>query len=218
MNNQWQLIDYLIEKKVLNTPEVILAFKAIDRADFIPAEVLTQAYLNEPLPIGFGQTISQPQTVAFILEQLKPAPGQKILDIGTGSGWQAALLAQVISHDHLNRLLPESERGQVISLEIQPELAKRARKNIAPYDFIRRKIIEVHCLNARWGYSSGAPFDRIISAARVEEIPPAWIEQLVCGGRLITPKGNHLIIGEKNKAGNLEIKTEANFSFVPFVK
>ena len=95
------LINSLISDGYLKTPLLIEAFKNIDRQDFVPEEYKNSAYINEPLPIGFEQTISQPLTVAFLMELLEPKPGEKILDIGAGSGWSAALLAYVVGKENL---------------------------------------------------------------------------------------------------------------------
>src|SRR3989344_5326068 len=103
------LLRELIQGKYLKTPRLINAFLAIDRKDFVPPDLSDQAYDNEPLPIGYGQTISQPLTVAFMLEELSPKPGEKILDIGAGSGWQTALLAYIVSGS--------KAQGKVVAIE-----------------------------------------------------------------------------------------------------
>ena len=96
INQQKELVDFLKEREVLNSANVISAFEAVDRQDFMPEEMKNLAYIDEPLPIGFGQTISQPSTVAFILERLDVQKGDIIFDVGSGSGWQAAMLAELV--------------------------------------------------------------------------------------------------------------------------
>ena len=191
---------------VLKTPRVIAALETIDRADFVPAELQLQAYLNKPLPIGFGQTVSQPWTVAFMLEKLQPAAGQKILDIGSGSGWQTALLARIVGN-----------QGKVIGLELIPKLHQQSVRNIARYNFISRRITELHCLNGAKGFPSEAPFDRIISAASIPDIPPAWLEQLAVGGRLVVPVDSTIVVMEKLAPDRFQTQTFPGFAFVPFV-
>ena len=112
------LVKELISSGYLKTPEIIDAFQKIDRKDFVSDEYKDRAYVNAPLPIGYGQTISQPLTVAFMLELLQPEKGNKILEIGSGSGWQTALLARVVG-----------DEGRVFAIELIPELEQFGRKN-----------------------------------------------------------------------------------------
>ena len=165
------LVDDLIKEGWLKTPRIIEAFRVIKRADFIPArigyaggvaggpeDIQNLAELNEALPIGYGQTISQPLTVAFMLEQLQPEPGDKILDIGSGSGWTTALLAYIVSQEanyksqitkpkftptpkfgvgakNTNYKL-QNQKGRVIAIEIIPELQEFGKKNVSKYNFL----------------------------------------------------------------------------------
>ncbi|MCK6462224.1 MAG: protein-L-isoaspartate O-methyltransferase [Candidatus Pacebacteria bacterium] len=216
------LIKELVDEGVLKTPAIIDAFNKIDRKDFVPEDLKDKAYLNAPLPIGYGQTISQPLTVAFMLELLQPEKGDKILEIGSGSGWQTALLAHIV-HDVRPATLNDSQRGRsdiygkVLAVELVPELMEFGRKNVAKYNFYKRKIAEFHCFNAVKGMPENAPFDRIISAAAGEEIPSAWKEQLKTGGRLVAPvKGSIILLTRKSET---EFKAEEypGFAFVPLV-
>lgn len=201
------LIDKLVAQGVLKTPVVIRAFQNIDRADFVPAELKNRAYENVPLAIGEGQTISQPLTVAFMLELLQPQAGHTIFDVGSGSGWQTALLAEIVG-----------ARGHVVALEIVPELCEHGKKNIEKYHFIERGTVEIHCQNASGGWPELAPFDRIIAAASATEVPPAWKEQLKIGGRLVAPVGTSLIVLQRRENGTFREQEFPGFVFVPFVQ
>ena len=124
------LVEFLIKEGWLKTPEIIKAFRKIKREDFLPDEMKSSAGLNEALPIGFGQTISQPLTVAFMLELLQPTAGDKILDVGSGSGWTSALLAKIVG-----------KRGRIIAIEKIKELKEFGEKNIAKYGFIKKEVV-----------------------------------------------------------------------------
>ena len=141
-----------------------------------------------------------------MLELLQPEPGNKILDVGSGSGWQTALLSSIVGED-----------GRVFAIELIPELEAFGRKNVSKYSFVQKKIVNFYCLTAANGLPEEAPFDRIISAASAQEIPPAWKEQLKIGGRMVVPiKDNvHLLI-KKNKS-EFEEEIYPGFAFVPFV-
>lgn len=211
------LVQLLEQAGVLKNPILIAAFEAVDRAYFVRSEDRLMAYLDQPLSIGYGQTISQPSTVAFMLELLDPKPGQKILDIGTGSGYQAALLSWVVSHDEFNKELAKNKQGKVFGLEFLPELAQMARKSLGHHGFIKEGITEVHCLNATKGYEAGEPYDAIISAASGEFIPEAWKKQLKVGGRIVAPIDHSIILLIKKEENEFETFRFEGFSFVPFI-
>jgi len=202
-----ELIEDLIRGKYLVTPRIIEAFKSIDRKDFVPQDLSDKAYVNEPLPIGFGQTISQPLTVAFMLERLSPNAGDKILDIGAGSGWQSALLAAIVGNN-----------GKVIAIERIPELVRTAKENIAKYYFIIKKIVEVIEGNGSHGYSKSAPYDKIIAAAATRELPLAWKEQLKIGGRIVAPIEHSIMVVDKTGDNKFDYKEYFGFSFVPLIR
>lgn len=201
-----ELIKDLISSGYLKTSAIIEAFQKIDRADFVPEEIKGEAYINAPLPINHGQTISQPLTVAFMLELLQPEPGNKILDVGSGSGWQTALLSYVVG-----------EEGRVFALELIPELEVFGRKNVSKYNFVQKKIANFYCLNAVNGLPEEAPFDRIISAASAQEVPSAWKEQLKIEGRIIMPIRDTLYLLIKKGENDFEEQQFPGFAFVPFV-
>lgn len=213
------LIKELIGKGYLKTPLIIAAFKKIDRKDFIPPELKDDAYGNYPLPIGFGQTISQPLTVAFMLELLKPKPGEKILDVGSGSGWQTALLACMVSRERNQKSKVKNQNeGRVVAIERIPELKKIAETNISKYNFISKKIVEVILGDGSKGYPSEAPFDKIIAAAAGEELPLSWKEQLKVGGKIVAPVKGSILVCDKLSKIEFREKEYFGFSFVPLVK
>ena len=202
------LASYLINAGALKTPMIIRAFDAIDRKDFVPPEFLSEAYADHPLPIGFGQTISQPYTVAFVLELLQAARGQIVLDVGAGSGWQTGLLASIVG-----------ERGQVLAIEIIPELLKRARKNLEKYHF---KNITFMVGNAHRDLLLPLSFDQIVVAAASEKVPENLLRALKIGGRMVLPIGRagsqDIVCLEKTSVENFSVSHFPGFMFVPLVK
>lgn len=200
-------VDSLVDSGVLSTPEIIKAFRAIDRADFVPEELHGEAYANIPLPIGAGQTISQPYTVAYMLELLQPQRGENILEIGFGSGWQTALLAHIVG-----------ESGHVTAVEIIPELCAQGNDNIAKYGFRERGVVEMHCTNGTDAYVAHSPFDKIIAAASGKEVPDAWRIQTKVGGRIVAPFGSSILQMIKKSDGTWEQHEHPGFAFVPLVE
>jgi len=200
------LIKELMEEGILKTPSIIDAFEKVDRKDFVPEELKDKAYLNTPLPIGYGQTISQPLTVAFMLELLQPEKGNRVLEIGSGSGWQTALLAHIVSGE-----------GKVFAAELIPELMAFGRKNVAKYGFIKKGIVEFHSFNATKGMPEEAPFDRIISAASGMELPAAWKEQLKVGGRIVAPVKDAIHMLVKKSETEFDESVYPGFAFVPLI-
>ncbi|PIP24821.1 MAG: protein-L-isoaspartate O-methyltransferase [Candidatus Nealsonbacteria bacterium CG23_combo_of_CG06-09_8_20_14_all_36_12] len=202
------LIDSLIEEGWLKTPKIIEAFRKIKRVDFLPKGMENLAELNEALPIGCGQTISQPLVVAFMIEQLQPQPGEKILDIGSGSGWTTALLAEIVG-----------DKGKVIAMEIIPELKKFGEKNVAKYNFIKRGQVQFICTDGSKGYEKEAPFDGILVSASIQqaEVPRTWKEQLKIGGRIVTPIGSSIWLLTKKSEKNFEEIEYPGFAFVPLI-
>jgi len=212
-NVKMTLIDYLIKEGWLKTPRIIDAFKKIKRVDFLPEDAKDLAELNEALPIGFGQTISQPLVVAFMLELLDPRPGEKILDVGSGSGWTTALLAKIVTSDK-----QQEKKGKVIAIEIIPELTKFGEKNVAKYNFIKKGIVEFVCADASKGYKKEAPFDKILASASAKELPWAWKEQLKISGRIVIPIGNSIWLFIKKSEDGFEQIEYPGFVFVPLIE
>ncbi|MFA5776365.1 MAG: protein-L-isoaspartate O-methyltransferase [Patescibacteria group bacterium] len=199
LKNQKNLVDYLVTARVLYTPIIIDAFKAVDRRDFVPPKALDFVYYDEALRIGYEQTISQPTTVAIMLELLQPQKGQRILDIGSGSGWTTALLSFIVG-----------DTGSVIGLEIIPQLVKFGQKNLAKYNFLQSKIVQAR-------KSLGLPgklFDRILISASAKQIPDELIDQLKLGGKMVTPVEYSLMLVEKDLEGNVTQKEIPGFTFV----
>jgi len=200
------LIENLIKDKWLKTPKIIEAFRKIKRVDFLPKEMENLAELNEALPIGWGQTISQPLVVAFILEQLEPKEGDKILDIGSGSGWTSALLGEIVG-----------EKGKVIAIEIIPELKEFGEKNVAKYHFIEKEIVEFICADGSKGYQKEAPFDKILVSATAKNCSLTWKEQLKINGRIVVPIGTSIWLFIKKSEKEFEEIEYPGFIFVPLV-
>ena len=200
------LVNYLIRNGVLKSEEIINAFLKIDRIDFIRDENKFEAYADYPLPIGYGQTISQPWTVAFMLELLQPQEENKVLDVGFGSGWTTCLLAEIVG-----------EKGRVYGIEIIPEIFDFGKKNIEKYNFIKKKIVEIKRGDGSEGWKEYAPFDRILVSASADEIPQNLIDQLNLNGILVIPDktGINQIIKKEN--GQIEKYHYYGFSFVPLV-
>lgn len=207
------LIKQLAAEGYLKTPEILEAFRAIDRAHFVGEENLDLAYENTALSIGYGATISQPAVVAFMFEKLRPLAGDKILDIGSGSGWTSAMLAKVTS----DKKQVTSDRGYVTAVEIVPELVERARATVTRYYPELAERITFIAGNALDGYPAGAPFDRIIAAASLaDKIPDAWKEQLIVGGKIVAPVRNAIRLVVKTGENNYKEEVSPGFIFVPF--
>lgn len=200
------LVRDLINRGVLKTPHIIEAFRRVDRAHFVPEEYREFAYADAALPIGFGATISQPYTVAFMLELLSPAPGNSILDIGSGSGWTTALLAHIVG-----------EVGNVYGIDVSPELV-RASENRVGYHYPElAERISLVSMNAKNGLLQYAPYDRIIAGASLLKlIPLSWKDQLNIGGRIVASVRDSIVTEKKMSESEYETEIHPGFAFVPF--
>ncbi len=199
-----QLIDKLIADGVLTTPNVIDAFSSIDRKDFVLPENEYEAYFDYPIPIGYEQTISQPFTVAFMLNLLQPKNGDKVLDVGSGSGWTTALLGSMVGNT-----------GSVYGVERFPELVTFGKSNIAKYPKLHTEILKS---KDNLGLPDIAPFNKILVSASSDELPKELIEQLHIGGTMIIPIRNAIWkITHISKTKN-DIEKFEGFAFVPLIK
>jgi protein-L-isoaspartate(D-aspartate) O-methyltransferase len=179
------------------------AFSKIKRSDFLPEAQKDKAYVDAPLSIGFGQTNSQPTTVKMMLEWLEPQPGDKILDVGSGSGWTAALLAYLVGPD-----------GKVYAVEKIPELVEFGRDNVNRQGIKNVKFYEA---GKKFGLLKFAPYDRILVSASADNMPQELLSQLKIGGRLVVPVLDSIFIVNKIGDNDFEAQEKPGFAFVPLV-
>ena len=193
-----------IEARGVKNPEVLAVMRTIPRELFVPESVRPQAYDDHPLPIGFGQTISQPFIVGLMTELLDPKKNHRVLEIGTGSGYQAAVLSRLV--------------GELYSIEIVPELARSAAETLRSLGFSNVTVREG---DGYRGWPEKAPFDRIILTAAPPEIPQALLDQLRPGGRLVAPVGvsdQNLVVVQKSTDGKTSTRSVLPVRFVPMIK
>lgn len=205
MDGNESMIALLQEKGVFRSGRIAAALRAVPREAFVPAELKTSAYENIPLPIGEGQTTSQPLTIVFMLELLQVEPGDRVFEVGTGSGWQTALLAALAGPS-----------GKIVSYERVPRLALFAAENLSLFPEFK-KTIELHTGDGTKP-EPGLRFDRAIAGASAKDIPPAWKEALVPGGRLVAPVGRSVVVFHKISGDKTEMEEYPGFSFVPLVE
>ena len=187
-------------------PDVLDAIRTVPRHLFVPEGERAAAYQDRPLPIGYGQTISQPFIVALMTDLLALEPGDRVLEVGTGSGYQAAVLS------------PLAE--EVRSIEIVPELGRRAAQTLAEAGF---ENVETRIGDGYYGWPEGAPFDAIVVTAAAGAIPPPLVEQLAPGGRMVIPVGGPfstqtLMLVEKRGDGSVATRQILPVRFVPFTR
>jgi len=186
-------------------PQLHEAMGDVPRHRFVPQPWRELAYANRPLPIGHGQTISQPFIVALMSALLELQPGDRVLEIGTGCGYQAAVLARLAA--------------QVTSVEIVPDLSRRAAQTLAELGVGN---VELHVADGHAGWPAGAPYDAIIATAAPTRLPDAWTDQLAAGGRLVAPVGEHgdaqwLQVVRKDSRGVVSHRRTIAVRFVPLV-
>lgn len=191
--------------KGIRDERVIAAMERVPRHLFVPEPYVPQAYEDHPLPIGYGQTISQPYIVAVMTELLQPEPTDKILEVGAGSGYQAAVLAELVA--------------RVYTIEIIPALAQEARERLARLGYTNVEVIEG---DGYLGYPAEAPYDGIIVTCAPDHIPPPLVEQLADGARLVIPVGpagyhQELWVVERRGA-EVRSKKVMGVAFVPLVR
>jgi protein-L-isoaspartate(D-aspartate) O-methyltransferase len=185
-------------------PRVMQALATVPRHEFVPAAEERHAYVNNALPIGHGQTISQPYIVALMTDLLEPQPGDVVLEVGTGSGYQAAVLSQLVL--------------QVYSVEVIPELANEARERLARLGFGN---VSIKVGDGSAGWPEHAPFEGIIVTAAAAAVPDALLAQLGNGGRMVIPIGSpqrqELMLIERSATGELRQRDLLPVAFVPLV-
>ena len=200
------MIKNQLQSRGIRDDAVLEVMRSVERHNFVPENYRDRAYSDGPLPIGHGQTISQPYIVAFMTEQLQVSSQHKVLEIGTGSGYQAAILGELAKH--------------VFTIEIIPELAEGA-KNILNH--LSYKNITVRAGDGYKGWPEEAPFERIMVTAAPTEVPQTLVDQLAPGGRMILPVGaqflvQYLWVIEKDDQGTVRKEKILPVRFVPMVK
>jgi len=202
-----EMTNNLMKDGYIKSDNVIEAFADIDRMEFVPQDLELQAEANIPLPIGYGQTISQPMTVAIMMELLDVQRGHNVLDIGSGSGWTTALLCHMVG-----------EKGKVTAVEHVPELLEFGKNNVSKYGFIEKGIVEFHEGDGVDGYVKNAPYDRILVSASAMEVPDALEMQLKIGGKIVIPIHNRISYLKKNDEHDFYKEEYSGFSFVPLMQ
>jgi protein-L-isoaspartate(D-aspartate) O-methyltransferase len=192
-----------IADRGIRDPDTLAAMRAVPRHRFVPPDLAESAYADQPLPIGYGQTISQPYIVAVMTETLRLKPGHKVLEIGAGSGYQAAVLARIVR--------------EVFTIEIIPELGNAARERLKTLGY---RNVRVRVADGYDGWPEEAPFDAIVVTAAADHIPPPLIRQLRDGGRMVIPVGSPffvqtLMLVEKDR-GKIRTTSLMPVRFVPF--
>ena len=187
------MVDQQIRARGIKAATVLAAMRRVPRHQFVPAEVREMSYADHPLPIGAEQTISQPYIVAYMTEAADIAPQDKVLEIGTGSGYQAAVLGEIAR--------------EVYTIEIIPQLAERAAKTLKELGYAN---VHVRAGNGYLGWPEQAPFDAILVTAAPDRVPPALVEQLALGGKMVVPVGiieQEMLIIEKTQRGVVQRRT-----------
>ncbi len=198
-----QMVQHQLRERGVRDVRVLAAMESVPRHEFVPNEAWDLAYADRPLPIGNGQTISQPLIVGMMLEALELAGSERVLEIGTGSGYQAALLGE-LAHE-------------VFTMEFVPELADRARGVLGRLGYRNVRVISG---DGSLGWPEGAPYDAIIVAAGAPQIPPPLTTQLAEGGRLVIPVGDEWgqnLLRVQRRDGALSTEELAGCAFVPLL-
>ena len=195
------MVEQQIEARGISDPATLEAMRSVPRHEFLPLRLREEAYGDYPLPIGHGQTISQPYIVAFMTEAIRPQPGEKILEVGAGSGYQAAVLAQM--------------GAEVYTMEIVAPLAEMARQTL---DRLGYRSAQVKHGDGYRGWPEHAPYDAVVVTCAPDKIPPDLVEQLRDGGRMIIPVGGGMeqeLILLRKHAGKVEKQSVLPVRFVP---
>ena len=201
-----RMVKTQMEARGINDRSTLRALRKVPRHLFVPEQQVSTAYEDSPLPIGYGQTISQPYIVAYMTQVIRPAANQRVLEVGTGSGYQAAVLAEIID--------------SVYTIEIIKELAAEARSRLTKLGY---QNVKVRNADGYYGWKEFAPFDAIVVTAASEHIPPPLIEQLKECGKMIIPVGSpfmvqQLMLVEKTKGKKIRTTSLMPVRFVPFTR
>jgi protein-L-isoaspartate(D-aspartate) O-methyltransferase len=213
--NEWEkLVQNLVKQGVLHSAKIIETMRKVPREKFLPENMRYYSAVDTPLPIGFGQTASAPHMVSIINEALQLEIGNKVLEVGAGSGWHAATIAEIIAP----KTSPRSEWGHVYTVEIIQDLAEFARKNIMNGGYGDRVTI-THADGSK-GYPEKAPFDRILVTAGAPKVPKPLIDELKPGGIMLIPVGSislfqSLFRMTKTNEGKVKEENLGGVAFVP---
>ena len=200
------MVDELARDGHVRTAAIDRAFRAVPRELFVPEDLRRKAYVDTPLSIPLGQTISAPSMIAIQLEESELRPGQKVLDVGTGSGYHAALLAEIVGP------------ANVVSIERHPELVEFARGNLRAAGYELKLVVGDGTL----GYAPDAPYDRILVTAGAPKIARSWVRQTTIGGKIVAPIGRSsfsqtLVIATKTAEEKVAMRESTPCAFVPLI-
>lgn len=198
-----QMVRTQLERRDISDPATLQAMRRVPRHHFVAESLAHEAYADRPLPIGYGQTISQPFMVGYMTEIVAPGPGRRILEVGTGSGYQAAVLA--------------ATGAEVYSIEIIPQLAESAAERLRRLGF---ETVRVRAGDGYFGWAEHAPFDAIVVTAATEFIPPPLLAQLKDGGRMVIPVGTPFFVQTlmliEKRGSEITTRSLMPVRFVPF--
>lgn len=199
-------LDEELSRRGIRDERVLAAMRKVRRDLFVPVELRENAWDDSPLPIGYGQTISQPYVVAYMTELLRLSPSDKVLEVGTGSGYQAAILAEIARAVH--------------TIEIVEPLCRSARERLRDLGY---RNLTVHCGDGHEGLPKEAPFDAVMVTAAPEEVPQPLVDQLAAGGRLVIPVGpavwaQALRLITKDAKGRVHTREDLAVRFVPMTR
>ena len=202
MEERENMVKFQIQDRGVKDPAVLDAIRKVSRHKLLPVDSIAEAYGDYPLPIGYGQTISQPYIVALMTELVQPKPEHRVLEIGTGSGYQSAILAEIVS--------------EVYTIEIIDPLLEEAERRLSVMGY---RNIHFRCADGAEGWKKAAPFDSIVVTAAAKNVPKALVSQLKTGGRMVIPIGEAnevqtLYVLEKTVKG-IEAKPGIAVRFVP---
>ena len=198
-----RMVEKQLRARGIREEAILEAFANVPRERFIPETHIHEAYNDHPIPIGFGQTISQPYIVALMVQELAPQPHHRVLDVGAGSGYQAAILARLAAH--------------VYAAERLNELTERAMDTLAALSVDN---VTFCTLDASGGWPEEAPFDRIVCGAAAPEVPAPWVDQLADGGRIVAPIGGpnvQTLVAVEKRGSKLRRRRICDVRFVKLI-